>query len=135
VVDDRLWLISDVEVTPLLKGHTFLTKEILLIQIAEEANFCGCQIAIVRSDNYQVHVQGCVGSLFQIKAFCSIKLGWKVTTLQTREATNASDDPVEDIIHDGQEKVADEDETSFEEDDADENVKQVQQRTPSSHVG
>jgi hypothetical protein len=42
VVDARLWLMSDVEVTPLLKGHTFLTEEILLIQIAEEANFCGC---------------------------------------------------------------------------------------------
>jgi hypothetical protein len=52
VLDDRLWLMSDVEVTPLLKGHTFPMKEILLIWIAEEANFCGCQIAIVRSDNY-----------------------------------------------------------------------------------
>jgi hypothetical protein len=46
VVDARLRLMSDVEVTPLLKGHTFMMKEILLIQIAEEANFCGCQIAI-----------------------------------------------------------------------------------------
>ncbi len=54
VVDARLWLMSDVEGTPLLKGHTFPTKEILLIRIAEEANFSGCQIAIVRSDNYQV---------------------------------------------------------------------------------
>jgi hypothetical protein len=47
VVDAQLWLMSDVEVTPLLKGHTFPMKEILLIQITEEANFCGCQIAIV----------------------------------------------------------------------------------------
>ena len=93
VVDARLWLMSDVEVTPLLKGHTFLTKEILLIHISEEANYCGCQIAIVRSDNYQVHIQVCVGTLFQIKAFCSVKLGWKVTTIQTREATKADDDP------------------------------------------
>jgi hypothetical protein len=89
VVNARLWLMSDVEVTPLLKGHTFPAKEILLIQIAKEAIFCGCQIAIVRTDNYQVHVQSCVGSLFQIKAFCSIKLGWKVTTIQTRKATKA----------------------------------------------
>jgi hypothetical protein len=64
VVDARLWLMSDVEVTLLLKGHTFPTKEILLIRIAEEANFCGCQIAIVWSNNYQVHVRGCAGSLF-----------------------------------------------------------------------
>jgi hypothetical protein len=75
VVDARLWLMLDVEVTPLLKEHTFLTKEILLIRIAEEANFCGCQIAIIQSNNYQVYVRGCAGSLFEIKAFCSIKLG------------------------------------------------------------
>ncbi len=31
VVDARLWLMSDVEVTPLLKGHTFPMKEIVLI--------------------------------------------------------------------------------------------------------
>ena len=42
VVGARLLLMSDVEVTPLLKGHTFPTKEILLIRIAEEVNFCGC---------------------------------------------------------------------------------------------
>jgi hypothetical protein len=53
VADARIRLMLDVEVTPLLKGHTFPTKEMLLIQIAEEANFCGCHIAIVQSDNYQ----------------------------------------------------------------------------------
>ncbi len=130
VIDARLWLKSDVEVTPLLKGHTFPTKEVLLIQITEEANFCGCQIAIVWSNNYQVYVRGCAGSLFQIKAFCSVKLGWKVTTIQTREATKANDDPAEDIVHDGEEKVADEAEASLEEDDADRKVKAVHQRTP-----
>jgi hypothetical protein len=59
VSDAELWLMMDVEVTPLLKGHTFPTKEILLIQIAKEANYCGCQIAIAQSDNYQVYVRGC----------------------------------------------------------------------------
>ncbi len=58
VVGARLWLVLNVEVTPLLKGHTFPTNEIPLIQIAEEANFCSCQIAIVWSNNYQVHIQG-----------------------------------------------------------------------------
>ncbi len=53
-----------------------------------------------------------------------------MTTTQTIEATKAHDDPTEDIIHDGQEKVADQDEASFEEDDADGKVKQVRQRTP-----
>jgi hypothetical protein len=116
--------------TSLLKGHTFPTKEILLIRIAEEANFCGCQIAIVQSDNYQVYVRGYAGSLFQIKAFCSIKLGWKVTTIQTREATKANDDPTEEIVYDGEEKVVDEDEASLEEEDADGGGKAVRQCTP-----
>ncbi len=106
-----------------------------MIQIAEEANFCGCQIAIVMSNNYQVHIQGCVESLFQIKAFCSVKLGWKVTTIQTREVTKADDDPTEDIIHDGQENLADEDEASFEKEDVDRKVKQVCNVLQSSHVG
>ncbi len=105
VVDARLWLMLDVEVTPLLKGHTFPTKEILLIQIAEEANFCGCQIAIAQSNNCQVHVQGCAGSLFHIKASCSIKLGWKVTTIETRWVTKANDDPADEIVYDVEEKV------------------------------
>jgi hypothetical protein len=119
VVDARLWLMSDVEV-----------KAILLIRIAEEANFCGCQIAIVQSNNYQVYVRGCAGSLFKIKAFCSVKLGWKVTTIQTREATGANDDSTEEIVYDGEEEVADEDKASLEEDDADGKVKAVRQCNP-----
>ncbi len=130
VVDARLRLMSDVEVTPLLKGHTFPTKDILLIRIAEEANFCGCQIAIVQSNNYQVYVRGCAGSLFQVKASCSIKLGWKLTTIKTRAVTKANDDPTDEIVYDVEEKVADEDKASLEEDDADGKVKAVCQCTP-----
>jgi hypothetical protein len=103
----------DVDVTPLLKGHIIPTKEKLLIQIAEEANFCGCSIAIVRSNNYQVCVWGCAGSLLEIKAFCYVKLGWKVTTIQTREATKANDDPAEEVFYYGEEKVTDEDKAIF----------------------
>ncbi len=68
--------------------------------------------------------------MFKIKAFCSIKLGWKVTTIQTREATKANDDPTEEVVYDVEEKVADEDEALLEEDDADGKVKAVCQRTP-----
>jgi hypothetical protein len=130
VLDARLWLMLNVEVTPLLKGHTFPMKKILLIQIAKEANFCGCQIAIVQSNNYQVYVKGCAGSLFQIKASCSVKLGWKVTTIKTREVTKANDDPADKIVYDVEEKVADEDEASLKEEDADRKVNAVRQRTP-----
>jgi hypothetical protein len=130
VSDAGLRLMMDVEVTPLLKGHTFPTKEILLIRIAKEANYCGCQIAIVWSDNYQVYVRGCSGSNFHMKASCSIKRGWKVTSINTREVTKANDDPADEFLHDGEEKVADEDKASVEEDDADGTEKAVRQRTP-----
>jgi hypothetical protein len=75
-------------------------------------------------------IQGCAGSFFQIMTFCSVKLGWKVTTIQTREATTGNDNPAEEIVYDGEEKVADEDEASLEEDDADRQVKAVCQLTP-----
>ena len=44
VLDERLWLMTDVEVSPILIGYVFPMKEILLIRIAEEANSCGCQM-------------------------------------------------------------------------------------------
>jgi hypothetical protein len=53
-----------------------------------------------------------------------------VPTIQTREATKTNDDPAEDVVHDGEEKVVDEDEASLEEDDAVGKVKAVCQRTP-----
>jgi hypothetical protein len=53
-----------------------------------------------------------------------------MTTIQTREATKANDDPAEEVVYDVKEKVADEDEASLEEDDADKKVKAVHQRTP-----
>jgi hypothetical protein len=53
-----------------------------------------------------------------------------VITIQTREATKANDDPAEEVVYDGEEKVAVEDEASLEEDDADGKVKAVCQRTP-----
>ena len=53
-----------------------------------------------------------------------------MTTIQTREAAKANDDPAEEVVYDGEEKVADKDEASLEEDDADKKVKAVCQRTP-----
>ncbi len=58
-----------------------------------------------------------------------------MTTIQTREATKANDDTAEDVVYDGEEKVAGEDKASLEENDADGKVKAVRQRTPIKHVG
>ncbi len=53
-----------------------------------------------------------------------------MTTIQTRKATKTNDDPAEEVVYDCEEKVADEDEASLEEDDADGKVMAVCQRTP-----
>ncbi len=53
-----------------------------------------------------------------------------MTTVQTREATKANDDPAEEVVYDREEKVADDEEASLEEDDADRKVKAVRQCNP-----
>ncbi len=53
-----------------------------------------------------------------------------MTTIQTRESTTGNDDPAEEIVYDGEEKVANEDTASLEEEDADGKVKAVCQGTP-----
>ncbi len=53
-----------------------------------------------------------------------------MTTIQTREATKANDDPTEAVVYDGEEKVADEDKASLEEEGTDKKVEAVCQSTP-----
>ncbi len=53
-----------------------------------------------------------------------------MTIVETREVTKANDDPADEIVFDIEEKVANEDKASLEEDDADEKVNAVRQRTP-----
>ncbi len=52
-----------------------------------------------------------------------------MTIIQTKEATKANDDPAEEVVYDGEEKVADKDKASLEEEDADRKVKALCQRT------
>ena len=136
VLDERLCpLMTDVEMSPILIGHTFPTKEVLLIRIAEEANFCGCQIAIQRSDNFKIHSHGMDGSSFSIQATYSTSSGWKVTSCLTREVANADDN---NIAQDGDadqacannDEAFDENHDSDEEGGADSSKKGIQDRTP-----
>ncbi len=53
-----------------------------------------------------------------------------MTTIKTREVTKANDDPADEVVYDVEEKVADEDEASLEEEGADGKVNAVHQRTP-----
>jgi hypothetical protein len=134
VLYESLRLMTDVEMSPILVGHTFPTKEVLLIRIAEEANFCGCQIAIQRSDNFKVHAHGMDGSSFSIQATCSTSSGWKATSRLTREVANADDNNIAqggdaDQACANNDEAFDENHDGDEEGDADSSKKGIQDRT------
>jgi hypothetical protein len=51
-------------------------------------------------------------------------------SINTREVTKANDDPADEFLHNGEEKVADENNAFVEEDDAEGTERAVRQRTP-----
>jgi len=51
VLISQLHMMTEVQASPLVVGHTFYDKEILLLRIAEEANLSGCQVSLKRSDD------------------------------------------------------------------------------------
>ncbi len=67
VTSGLLWLMTEVRDTPLLSGHTFPSKEVLLIHIAEEANLFGVHTTLLCSDKNQVNVKG-IGETFLVNA-------------------------------------------------------------------
>ncbi len=58
VCDLTLRTMCDVEQHPLSVGHSFPTKNIVLLCIAEEENFFGVRTKIKRSDTHQIKVYG-----------------------------------------------------------------------------
>jgi hypothetical protein len=50
VLTDLLRMMTEVQASPLLVGHTFPDKELLLLRMAEEANLSGCRVSSKRSD-------------------------------------------------------------------------------------
>jgi len=85
VLNKHMRLMTNVETSLLLIDHTFLTKKILLIQIAEEANYWNCQITIQQSNNFQVHTPGSKGSISTVHAISTATCSWKVSKCITRE--------------------------------------------------
>ncbi len=83
--------------------HTFPLKELLLLHIAEEANFSGCQVAANRSEDKQVQVIGCAGSSFCVRAMFSLSVGWKVTKAVTRGISLSKESQDDDVEVNGNE--------------------------------
>jgi hypothetical protein len=65
---------------PLLEGHTFPDKEVVLMRIVEEANLYGVWIKIIWSDGLQVDARGLNGDPFHVIAYYgTTAFKWKVT--------------------------------------------------------
>ena len=86
VITDSLCLMSVVEWAPMTKGHTYPSKEIAMMRIAEEANFSGCPVSIGRSDDRRVSAFGRSGSTVVVKVVLSDKFGWRLSECDTRSA-------------------------------------------------
>jgi hypothetical protein len=84
VVIDSIRLMSNVADSPMAIDHTYPSKEVALIRIAEEANYSGCQVTIGRSDLMRVQAYGRMGSSFEVKVVFSDKFGWRVSACNTR---------------------------------------------------
>ncbi len=54
---------------PLLEGHTFPDKDIVLMRIMEEANLYGVRIKIIRGDGFQVDARGVNGNPFHVVTY------------------------------------------------------------------
>ena len=91
ILCDTVRMISVVEEFPMLVNHTYPSKEIAMLRIAEEANFCGCSYSLVRSDDKRVHAFGRGGSLFEVRIGFSIRYGWKVHECKTRMTADAAE--------------------------------------------
>ena len=97
VVVEKIRLQTQVEETPMMVGHTYPTKEIVLLRIAEEANVSGCMISIVRSDSKRVTATGGRdGHKFCIKVLYNNVHSWKVEVCNTYPEKMADDKFVDD---------------------------------------
>ena len=86
VLNDRLRTMKEVEDSPLAVGHTFPSKEILLIRTAEEANLSRCSTSSKRSNDHRLHIHGVPDSSLRMFATFTSTKGWKVTRCETRIA-------------------------------------------------
>jgi hypothetical protein len=75
---------SQVEESPLKVGHTYPTKEIVLIRIAEEFNLSGCMITISQSCSKRIFASDARDSHnFCIRVLYTDLHSWKVVECET----------------------------------------------------
>jgi hypothetical protein len=123
-------------------GHTYPSKEVALIRIAEEANYSGCQVTIGRSDLMRVQAYGRNGSSFEVKVVCSDKFGWRVSACNTRSSEAMHADVATEVQAQAQAGVVTKGMTVHEDDDlfgeegtADNNADTIEDNTDTNKSG
>ena len=82
-----LWRsMREVKDQPMCVNHTYPDKEILPMQIAEEANQKHREVSINRSDNHHVHANGRNGFTFVVRAYFGLNHGWRISNSNQRTA-------------------------------------------------
>ena len=80
---DRIRVIEEVEANRLMVNHTFSSRDIMYLRVAEEANLRSIVIRVNRSDNQQFVATGID---FYVRAIFTDSVGWTVTTAVCRVA-------------------------------------------------
>jgi hypothetical protein len=78
VTTDIFRQMTAVEAEPMIVGHNYPSKEILLMRIAEEANLHNVEAATIWSCDKRVYFQGTAGATFTVKARHSETKNWTV---------------------------------------------------------
>jgi hypothetical protein len=79
---------SDVCAAHLERGHSFPDRDLVLLCISKEANFCGIYYTVKKSDDCQLY---CTGPGFLIYASHLVMKGWLVTRCEICDTESAGD--------------------------------------------
>ena len=81
---DKLRMMTEVESSRMMEGHTYPSQEIVRLRLAEEANLCECFIRILKSDARKVIATGIKNdNSFCIKVLYSKSKSWTVIKCDT----------------------------------------------------
>jgi hypothetical protein len=120
-----------VEERRLVAGHSFPTRTLLLLRIAEEANLRHIPMSIVRSDNRQLLV---IGDKFLVRGSCSDKNGWVATKVFCRLDEPGEmpviSSPARAKTVENDDTCNDDDEDDDEDDDDDDEITKKRRKTP-----
>jgi len=100
VCDLTMRLMTEVKLHPLQIEHTFPTKNITLLRIAEGANLWGVRIILKQSDTHQIRVVGLQDTFHVVAYFSDSRSEWKITKCDIQHSKVNGQPPVQPLTDD-----------------------------------